>query len=53
VPTSAIEDVSSKYAMNLDDVGAVLISEATILDTSAPHTYAYAEAVFTASPACL
>jgi hypothetical protein len=53
VPTSAIEEVSSKYAMSLDDVGAVLISEATILDASTRHTYAYADAVFTFSPACL
>jgi hypothetical protein len=34
VPTSAIDAVSSKYALNLDDVGIVFIGEATIPDAS-------------------
>jgi hypothetical protein len=49
VPTSAIEAVSSKYAMNLDDVGAVLMCEATIPDASRRYAYTYTD-LFAATP---
>ena len=39
VPTNAIDAVSSKYAMNLDDVGAVLMCEATIPDVPCAHMH--------------